>query len=204
MVSSALPAPTPQLPPAFFSSSVSQLNSLDSFLGVGHSTTTLDTLDDLLTSQGLDALGNFSSGISGGAGALDSGVTSVTMDALDDLDFLDDFLDTTPSAAATDEVNESKTKLDTGKKSLDDLLDELDPLETVSDLVGLSGDVLTTGVKAVDQLDSLDALDSFTSVEHVGAALPTVSIGRTGLGSLSYLLYYRQSRISVTSKKHFR
>ncbi|XP_042360267.1 zinc finger CCCH-type containing 7Ba [Plectropomus leopardus] len=160
-----LPAPTPQLPPAFFSSAVSQLNALDSFPGVGCSTTgsTLDTLDDLLTPGA-------------GDGALNS--TSVALDALDGLDSLDDFLDTTPSAAA---ANESKTKLDTGEKSLDDLLDELDPLETPSDPGG--GEIPKIGVKALNPLDSLDALDSFSPVEGVGAVLPPVSCGETGLDS---------------------
>ncbi|XP_040917569.1 zinc finger CCCH domain-containing protein 7B-like [Toxotes jaculatrix] len=181
-----LPAPTPQLPPAFFNSAISQLNSLDSFSDVGHSTTTaaLDSLDDLLTSQNLDALDNFS-GTKGGAGAPNLGQTSAVLDTLDGLDSLDDFLDTTPSAAAVVEVIKSKTELESVEKSLDDLLDELDPLETVSDPAGQNGDVPTIGVKAVDQLDSLDVLDSFPSVEGVRAALPTVSIGGTGLDSLS-------------------
>lgn len=207
-VPSVLPAPTPQLPPAFFNSSVSQLNSLDSFSGGGHGTTTLDTLDDLLTSQGLDALDNFSSGIRGEAGAPDLGLTSAVMDSLDDLDSLDDFLDTAPSAAATDKVNESKTELDAGEKSLDDLLDELDPVEMVSVPVRLGGDVLKIGVKAVDKLDSLDVLDSFPSVQRVGAALPAACTGRTDLDSLSGfssagdydLLYYGQSRRHVFFK----
>ncbi|XP_075940873.1 zinc finger CCCH domain-containing protein 7B-like isoform X1 [Anarhichas minor] len=171
-VPSVLPAPTPQLPPAFFSSAVSQLNSLDSFLGGGCSTTagTLDALDDLLTS-----------GLGGGAGATNLALTFEALDVLDGLDCLDDFLDTTPSAAGS----KSQTELDAGEKSLDDLLDELDPLETVSDPGGQSGVVLKTGVKAVDALDSLDALDSFPSAEGVAAALPAISMGRTGLDTLS-------------------
>ncbi|XP_056258062.1 zinc finger CCCH-type containing 7Ba isoform X1 [Seriola aureovittata] len=180
-VPSVLPDPTPQLPPAFFISAVSQLNSLDSFPGGEQSTTTaaLDTLDDLLTSQSLHALDNFS-GVGGGAGTPNLGLTSAALDTLDGLDSLDDFLDTTPSAAAAEEVNESKTELETEEKSLDDLLDELDTLETVSDPAGQCGDVPTVGAKAVTQLDSLDALDSFPSV-----TLPAVSVGGTGLDSLS-------------------
>ncbi|XP_044038473.1 zinc finger CCCH domain-containing protein 7B-like isoform X2 [Siniperca chuatsi] len=168
-----LPAPTPQLPPAFFSSTVSQLNSLDSFLGGGRSTTTatLDALDDLSTS-----------GI-GGAGAPNLELTSVALDDLDGLDSLDDFLDTTPSAAAAE--NDSKVELDAGEKSLDDLLDELDPLETVSDPGGQSGDVPKLGVKAVDLADSLDALDLFPSDKGVGAVFPAISFGGTGLDLLS-------------------
>lgn len=179
-VPSVLPAPTPQLPPAFFNSAVSQLNCLDSLASGGRST--LDALDDLAPSQGLDALDNFSSGV---AGAPNLGLTSAALDALDGLDSLDDLLDTVPSAEAVEEVNESKTELDAEEKSLDDLLDELDPLETVSDPSGQSGYVPKIGVNTVDQLDSLDALDSFPSVEGGGAALPAVSIGGMGLDSLS-------------------
>ncbi|XP_019962418.1 zinc finger CCCH domain-containing protein 7B-like isoform X2 [Paralichthys olivaceus] len=181
---SALPAPTPRLPPAFFNSAASQLNSLDSFSGGGHSTTSaeLDTLDDLLTSQALDALDDFS-GV--GAGVASLRVTSATLQTLNGLDSLDDFLDTMPcAAAATEKVNLSKTKLDREEKSLDNLLDELDDLETVCDPVAQCMDVPTFGVKAVDQLDSLDVLDSFSSVEGVGAALPAVN-GRTGLDLIS-------------------
>ncbi|XP_070838208.1 zinc finger CCCH domain-containing protein 7B-like [Chaetodon trifascialis] len=154
---SVLPPPTPQLPPAFFSSAVSQLNSLDSFSAGCHGTTTatLNALDDLSTS-----------------GTPNLGPTSMALDALDDLDCLDDFSDLTPNAAAA--VSESKTELDAGEKSLDDLLDELDPL-----------DVSKPGVRAVEQLDSLDVLDSFTSEEGTVAATPVVSIGGTGLDSLS-------------------
>ena len=171
-VPSVLPPPTPQLPPAFFSSAVNQLNSLDSFSGGGLSTSTLtlDTLDDL-------------PGIGGDAGVPYVGPPSVALDTLDGLDSLDDFLDTTPSTAAA--LNDSKAELEAGEKSLDDLLDELSPLETVPDPGGLSCDVPKLCVKAVDQLDSLDALDSFPSVDGVVAALPTVSIGGAGLDSLS-------------------
>ncbi|AWP18587.1 putative zinc finger CCCH domain-containing protein 7B-like [Scophthalmus maximus] len=124
-VPSVLPAPTPQLPPAFFNSAVSQLNSLDSFSGGGHSTTTaaLDTLDNLLTSQGLGALDNCS-GVEGSAAAPSLRVTSAVLKTLNGLDSLDDLLDTTPaSVAATEEVNESKIKLD--MESLDDFSNPL-------------------------------------------------------------------------------
>lgn len=169
-----LPPPTPQLPPAFFSSVVSQLNSLDSFSGGGLGTTaaTLDALDDLRTS-----------GIGGGGGVPNLGLTSTALDALDGLDSLDDFSDPIPNAAAA--KSESQTELGAGEKSLDDLLDELDPLDAVSKPAGLRGDVPKLGVKAVDQLDSLDVLDSFPSEEGGVAALPAVSIGLTGLDLLS-------------------
>ncbi|XP_034448955.1 zinc finger CCCH domain-containing protein 7B-like [Hippoglossus hippoglossus] len=184
-VPSALPAPTPRLPPAFFNSAVSQLKALDSFSGGGHSTTSaeLDTLDTLLTSQALYALDDFS-GV-GVAGVANSGVTSPALQTLNGLDSLDDFSDALPcAAAATEGANLSKTELDTGERSLDDLLDELDDLETVCDPVARRNDVPTFGVKAVERLDSLDVLDSFSSVEGAGAALPAVN-GRTGLDSIS-------------------
>ncbi|KAM7386464.1 hypothetical protein PAMA_009197 [Pampus argenteus] len=172
-----LPAPTPQLPPAFFNSAVSHLNSLDSLASSGRNT--LDALDDLSPSQVLDGLDKFPAGVTV---APKLGLTSA---ALDGLDSLDDFSDTVPSRHAAVEVNESKTKLDAEEKSLDDLLDELDPLETVSDPSGQSGYVPKIGANVVDQLDSLDALDLFPSVEGGGPALPAVSFGGMGLDLFS-------------------
>uniref|UniRef100_A0A096MCJ4 Zinc finger CCCH-type containing 7B n=1 Tax=Poecilia formosa TaxID=48698 RepID=A0A096MCJ4_POEFO len=85
-----LPAPSPQLPPAFFSSSISQLNSLDLFTNGDHGTTAaaLDILDDLYTA------GN---GSEADASTLDN------LDGLDSLDILDDILHLTPNAAAAEE-----------------------------------------------------------------------------------------------------
>lgn len=132
------------------------------------------------------------------------GLPSVALDALDGLDSLDDFSDMTPSAAVVAAAeNESKAELDAGEKSLDDLLDEIDALETDADPGGLSGDAPKPGVTAVDQLDSLDVLDSFPSVEGVVAPLPAGSIGGTGLDLLSnfsstgydlFLTYYWLNR----------
>lgn len=161
--SSDLPAPTPQLPPAFFSSAISQLNSLDSFSGSSHGTSvaTLDFLDDLSTS-----------GTGSGAVASNLVLTSPVQEVLhglDSLDSLDDFLDVMPSAAAAENVNKSQTELDAGEKSLDELLDELDPPQAVCHQNGLGGEVPKIGVKSTEQLESLDALDSFPSVEGVGA-----------------------------------
>ncbi|XP_069557431.1 zinc finger CCCH domain-containing protein 7B-like [Brachyistius frenatus] len=173
-VPSVLPAPTPQLPPAFFSSAISQLNSLDSFSGGGHgsSAATLDILDYLSPSG--NGRGGDASNVAPASTALDA------PDGLDSLDCLDDFLDVTPSAVAAEDVNESKTELDADEKSLDELLDELDPFETVCDPSGQSGDVTKLSMKAMDQLDSLDVLDSFPSLEGVA-----VSVGGSSLDSLS-------------------
>ncbi|XP_035805332.2 zinc finger CCCH domain-containing protein 7B-like isoform X3 [Amphiprion ocellaris] len=173
-VSSDLPAPTPQLPPAFFSSAISQLSSLDSFSGGAHSTSvaTLDFLDDLSTS-----------GTGSGAVASNLVLTSPAQEVLhglDSLDSLDDFLDVMPgAAAAAEDINKSQTELDAGEKSLDELLDELDPPQAVCRQNGLAGEVPKIGVKSMEQLESLDALDSFPSVEGVGVTgldlLPEVS-----------------------------
>ncbi|XP_028268377.1 zinc finger CCCH domain-containing protein 7B-like [Parambassis ranga] len=163
-----LPAPTPLLPPAFFSSVVSQLNSLDSFSGDGltSSASTLDVLDDLSTPA-----------VSGGAQAPNSVLTST---GLDTLDGLDDFLDVTPSAAAAAlEVNERNPE-NGGEMCLDEL-DELDSLVSVCHPGAEIGDKV--GLKALEQLDSLDTLDSFPSVEAAGPTAATV--GGAGLDSLS-------------------
>lgn len=167
IIPAVLPPPTPQLPPAFFSSNVSQLNSLDIFSSCGSTSATLDVLDDLSSSE-----------ISGGADTSSLG-HSVVLDALDGLDSLDDFTDTTPVAAK----NESKSKLEAGGKY--DLLDRLHPLEYAADPGGLSGEAPTPGVKRMDQLDSIDVLDSFPSVEGSMAPLKAGSIGGTGLHSRS-------------------
>ncbi|XP_008298166.1 zinc finger CCCH domain-containing protein 7B isoform X2 [Stegastes partitus] len=179
-----LPAPTPQLPPAFFSSAVSQLNALDSFSGSGHGTsiTTLDILDDLLTS---------------GGGAEASAAQDALL-GLDSLDCLDDFLDMTPSAVAAEEVSEPQTELDAGEKSLDELLDELDPLQTVCHQNGHGGEM---SIRAMEQLESLDALDSFPPVEGVGV---------TGLDSLSdfsstgVLPHSAAAPVMRSPKKHYK
>lgn len=166
-VPSVLPAPTPQLPPAFFNSAVNQLNSLDCFSGgrLGTAASTLDILDDLSTS-----------GNGGGAGASNLLLTSTELDALDGLDSLD---------AAAEIVMEATTELDAGEKSLDELLDELDPSETHSDPSSQGGHVSKIRTKSTDRLDSLDSLDSFFSVEGVRVASPAFSVGGVGLDSLS-------------------
>uniref|UniRef100_A0A3Q1EYM7 Zinc finger CCCH-type containing 7Ba n=1 Tax=Acanthochromis polyacanthus TaxID=80966 RepID=A0A3Q1EYM7_9TELE len=161
-VSSDLPAPTPQLPPAFFSSAINQLNSLDSFSDGAHGTSvaTLDFLDDLSTSAT-------------GSGAVVSNLVLTSpaqevLHGLDSLDSLDDFLDVMPSAAAAEDVNKSQTELDAVEKSLDELLDELDPLRAVCHQNGLTVEVPKIGVNSTEQLESLDALDPFPSVEGAG------------------------------------
>jgi len=169
-VPSVLPAPTPQLPPAFFSSTITQLNSLDSFSSGGRSASAakLDILDDL-------------SGTGGGTDGSILAQTSMPLDALDGLDSLDTLdavLDAMPTAVATEKVNEPTTELDVGEKSLDELLD-------VSDPIGQNGGVPKISIKATEKLDCLDALDSFPAEEGVDVALPAVSIWGRGLDSLS-------------------
>ncbi|XP_041863521.1 zinc finger CCCH-type containing 7Ba isoform X2 [Melanotaenia boesemani] len=176
---SVLPAPTPQLPPAFFNSAINQLNSLDSFSNGGYATssTALDILDDLSVS-----------GIGRGADASNSVPPSSgldTLDALDSLDSLDEILDGASSGVAAEKVNKPKTELDVGEKSLNELLDEVDILGPVSNPSGQRRDVPKISTKATEQLDCLDALDLFPTVKSVGSALPAVSFGVAGLDSLS-------------------
>ncbi|XP_078140633.1 zinc finger CCCH domain-containing protein 7B-like [Centroberyx gerrardi] len=187
-VPSVLPAPTPQLPPAFFNSAVSQLNSLDTFSAsggrAGPKASTLDALDALSTSDGLDALDSFSSGLGGNAGApklgLSTALNTAAQNTLDGLDSLDDLLDSPLSAGAGQDGPRGKP--DSEEKSLNDCLDAL---ESVS-ISGRSGDVPKIGVNTLKPLDSLDALDSFHAVKGVKAsALPAVAIGGGGLDSLS-------------------
>ncbi|XP_026021389.1 zinc finger CCCH domain-containing protein 7B-like [Astatotilapia calliptera] len=179
---SVLPAPTPQLPPAFFSSAVNQLNSLDSFSGsgLGTSAATLDILDDLSTSE------------KGGVADASNLLLTPTkldgldgLDSLDSLDSLDDALDKMPRAAAAEEVIEAKTELDVGEKSLDELLDELDPLETLSNPSSQGDHVSKIRNRSMDRLDSLDSLDSFSSIEGVRVVSSAVLVGGSGLDSLS-------------------
>ncbi|XP_031690138.1 zinc finger CCCH domain-containing protein 7B [Oncorhynchus kisutch] len=88
---SRLPAPSPRLPPAFFNSAISQLNSLDTFPGMGggdalgalKSLDGLDALDSLDTLNNLDTL----SGLGGG----DAPAPTTALYSLDALDALDSF-----------------------------------------------------------------------------------------------------------------
>ncbi|XP_034047100.1 zinc finger CCCH domain-containing protein 7B-like [Thalassophryne amazonica] len=185
-VSSVLPAPTPQLPPAFFNSAVSQLNSLDTFSG-GESSTPESTL------KALDALDSFSD-FRGGVAAAPLELASAALDSLDGLDSLDDFLDTTPSADTTLEMNDSQTKVKPEEKSLDDLLDELDVLEPS----GLSAP--KPNQSPVDRLDTLDALDVFPSC----VSKTFLPAGKRSLDSLSKFnsdgLSKRHSATATTAK----
>ncbi|KAK5616124.1 hypothetical protein CRENBAI_017132 [Crenichthys baileyi] len=172
----SLPAPTPQLPPAFFSSSISQLNSLDCFTNANHDSAAaaLDILDDLYTS-----------GDEGGANASNLLMPTTTrndLDGLDSLDTLDDILDSTPNAVA---AKETKTELKEGEKTLHELPNEVDTVGSVSHIKAQNGDVPKIATNSIKQLDSLDDLDSFPTVEDVKAALPGVSVGGTRLDSLS-------------------
>lgn len=199
-VPSVLPAPTPQLPPAFFNSAINQLNSLDCFSGgrLGASASTLDILDDLSTS-----------GNGGGADASNLLLTATELDALDGLDSLDDVLAKAPrAAAAAEDIIEAKTELDVGEKSLDELLDELDPSETLSDPSSQGGHVSKIRTKNMDRLDSLDSLDSFSSVDGVRVASPAFSVGGGGLDSLSDFnstaSYSAAAPIMRSAKNHYK
>lgn len=137
-----LPRPTPQLPPAFFSSPEKTLDSLDFFTDAAPAGETLDALDYLLSSD-----------VRHSASSQHSGPTPTGLDVLDSLDSLDDFSDGPQRAAA-----ESHASWDAGANSLDDL----DPLESVVD----QADLRRNSQKPVmDELDSLDVLDTFPPVE---------------------------------------
>uniref|UniRef100_A0A4W5PGY6 Zinc finger CCCH-type containing 7B n=1 Tax=Hucho hucho TaxID=62062 RepID=A0A4W5PGY6_9TELE len=88
---SSLPAPSPQLPPAFFNSAISQLNSLDTFpgMGGGDALGVLNSLDGLDALDSLDPLNNLDtlSGLGGG----DSPAPTTALYSLDALDALDSF-----------------------------------------------------------------------------------------------------------------
>lgn len=84
------------------------------------------------------------------------------LDALDSLDSLDDFSDRSQRAAA-----ESKTDWDMGGN----MLDQLDPLESVADQGHLRRN---TQKPVVNELDFLDVLDTFPSVEGVAAPLDSI------------------------------
>ncbi|KAM3864413.1 zinc finger CCCH domain-containing protein 7B-like [Diretmus argenteus] len=174
--SSLLPAPTPHLPPAFFNSVVGQLNSPDTVaVSRGEDSPTLDALDVLSTSDGLDSPKS----------GQNAAPNTATLDTLDSLDSLDNLLDSPLSADAVKDVNEPGTEPDTEEKSLDEYLDCLDTLESVSGPAGRSCSVPKRSVDPLDLLDSLDALDSFPPVEGVRAPFPAVVNRKGGLDSLS-------------------
>ncbi|XP_015243384.1 PREDICTED: zinc finger CCCH domain-containing protein 7B-like [Cyprinodon variegatus] len=168
---SFLPAPTPQLPPAFFSSSGSQLNSLDSFTNGDHApaAAALDILDDLQTPGNGD--GTVASDASLNVTTLDN------VDGLDSLDTLDDLLDMMPNAVA---AKEAKTERE---KTPENLMSEVDALGP--HIKAQNGDLPKTGAIAKKQVGSLDALDSFPTEEDVQAAFQRVSARGTSLDSLS-------------------
>ncbi|CAL9693675.1 unnamed protein product [Knipowitschia caucasica] len=148
-VSSALPLPTPQLPPAFFSSAGSQLNLLDSFAGSGSPVPTLDALDDVLTADNLCALDIAKTNVSGTANA-------ITQNSLCDLDLLDDLLPSKTVAVVEAPI---------AKNGIANYI--VEALEMPYNL-NTNGLNCEKGFKATDCLDSLDALDLFPSTEDGG------------------------------------
>ncbi|XP_067088667.1 zinc finger CCCH domain-containing protein 7B-like [Osmerus mordax] len=170
----ALPAPSPKLPPAFFTSAVSQLNSLDTFRPKGEDPSTapssLDSLD------GLDALDNFPAHGGGGDGsALQPSLNALMeINALDSLDNLAPFLgsgaEAPPMAATGDELND-----------LD--LEGLDFLNTPDSIPVLGdGGPPEMAVYPLNALDSLDSLDNFSPLE--GASAPALTSKAVGGGRL--------------------
>lgn len=138
-VPSVLPAPTPQLPPAFFSSAGTLINSLDSFTGLFSISSTLDALDDV-SSSNLCAL-DLPSRITCGTAVPNVEPASIKENTQGDLDSLDDLLTSNTTASQEDPKAGMDTNLsfEEALKIAVDCLDSLDVLETV----GASG---ATGV----------------------------------------------------------
>lgn len=156
-IPSALPEPTPQLSPAFFSSTRSQLKNLNCFLGSDSMVSSLDALDDVSTSANLCAL-DAPSRILYGTVASKVG-PPMTQNSLDDLDSLDDLLSLNTTIG-----QEAPKANPSCEKSIEQTLEIQHEFATNS----LSSD---TGLKAVDCLDSLDALDRFPSMGNVAATV---------------------------------
>ncbi|KAK7939402.1 hypothetical protein WMY93_002728 [Mugilogobius chulae] len=173
---SVLPAPTPQLPPAFFSSSGSLLNCLDSFASSNGMASRLDALDDVSTSDNLCAL-NQPSSVLFGTTSSNAGPT-VTQSSLDDLDSLDDLLP-------------SKTTVE--KEALIENTDIKKCIEEALEMPKLAANSVNgeKGLNTIDCLDSLDTLDTFPSTENgvttLGGGLDSLSglklNGESGLSS---------------------
>lgn len=165
---SALPAPTPKLPPAFFSSPIGQLNALDSFSseGLGASAAALDIFNDLST-LGLGQASNVPP-------------ASTALDALDNLDSFDDLPDTADGG-----TREPKTNSHQREKSLDELLSEAHPTYNFPISNGHVAAVPKVSSTALVHPNSLDTLDSFTPGERRGGALPAVSHVGKSLDSVS-------------------
>ncbi|XP_061555731.1 zinc finger CCCH domain-containing protein 7B-like isoform X2 [Phycodurus eques] len=161
---SMLPFQTPQLPPAFFSSSITQFISMNSLSLGGHNS--LDARDDFSSPQGLHSLDNL-------PGSADGPSLKSTM-----LDSLDDLLLAAPCAVAV-EANQSKTEPKELEKSIDDLLDEWTPVGRTCD-----PSAQLRSVSGVNQLNSLDSLDSFPPMEGGGPSFPALPQKGTGLDSL--------------------
>ncbi|XP_077358339.1 zinc finger CCCH domain-containing protein 7A-like isoform X2 [Festucalex cinctus] len=155
-----LPVPTPQIPPAFFGSPMSQFNSKNSLSHGGQNS--LDTLDDLSSPQGQHSFDRVPGGV-------DSASLKSTM-----LDSLDDLLVAAPCAVVTHSKKKDSEELD---KSLDDLLDERRPVSLTCDPYAQ--------VSGVNQLDSLDSLDSFPARKCDGPTVPATPQKGTDLDLLS-------------------
>ncbi|XP_072299848.1 zinc finger CCCH domain-containing protein 7B-like [Eucyclogobius newberryi] len=152
---SVLPAPTPQLPPAFFTSTNSQLNCLDSIAGSGSIVPTLDALDDVSTSDNLCAFDPASILF---AGPASNAAPAMTQNSLDDLDPLDDLL---PSKSNAEKIAITNNSIE---KYIKEVLKMPHKLAT-------NGFSHEKGLNTIDCHDSLDALDTFPSTETVTATL---------------------------------
>lgn len=161
-VSSALPDPTPQLPPASFCSAGDQLNSVNSFPSPGNILSTFDAMGDVSSSADTCAL-NTPSRILHETLASNIGL-SMQQNSLDNLDSLDDLVvskTTTVEAPETNSISEIKS---------------IESATEIQHKMATNGFKSDSALNAVDCLDSLDVLDTFSSMENVAA---------TGFDSLS-------------------
>ncbi|XP_061158836.1 zinc finger CCCH domain-containing protein 7B-like isoform X1 [Syngnathus typhle] len=131
-----LPASRPQLPPAFFCSSMTQFNPKSSLSFGGHNS--LDALDDLSAPQGPHSSDN----LPGGGDDM----------RLKSLDSLDDLLMATACGVAP-KATQPKTNLKELDNSFDDLLDKYQPARLTCDPSA-----------QLDSLDSLDSFPARNSV----------------------------------------
>lgn len=192
-VPSALPDPTPQLPPAFFSSAGSLLNSVSSYLAGGSMASTFDTLDDVSSSANTCAFDAPSSILHGTVASKVS--PPMPQNSLEDLDSLDDLL-----VSNTASVEAPKAKSNSTKP-----IEQALEIQHESVTNGFNND---TVINAAECLDSLDALDMFPSVENnvatVGAGLDSLSdFNLNGESDFNIALLKTDYKVNKDTNKRF-
>ncbi|KAM6957861.1 zinc finger CCCH domain-containing protein 7B-like [Aplochiton taeniatus] len=217
----ALPAPSPQLPPAFFIPAVNLVDSPNTFRGLGGgdaaassrrpTATPLDALDPLGSLDSLDALDPLGSLDSLDdldlfpAGGESTDASDVTLDK--ELDSLAPFeylhvTDTTdPRAGAAGGGKAARAAFAAAKRS-DALADPRHFLNSIGLLPGPAvGEAAATfsaaGSDDLDTLDSLDDLGTLPLLKGATAAVPMVKVGGEGLDTLSDFTPPGQKSITI-------